>query len=63
METNNHKEMARKMDKQGLRAFIVGTVAVYGLALFYCYSTGRVFETTLVGVVMLGLGGFIGWMY
>jgi predicted membrane channel-forming protein YqfA (hemolysin III family) len=63
METKDHKEMARQMDKSGMRVFIAGTVAVYAMSLSYCYSTGRIFETVLVGAVMLGLGVFVGWMY
>lgn len=63
METNNHKELARKMDKQGMRVFIAGTTAVYGLALYYCYASNHIFEAGLIGAVMLGLGILIGWLY
>lgn len=63
METKDHKEMARQMDKQGMRVFIAGTGAVYALSLYYCYMSGHLFEAGLVGVVMIGLGIFIGSIY
>jgi predicted membrane channel-forming protein YqfA (hemolysin III family) len=62
-KSNDQKEMSRKMDKQGMRLFISGTATVFSLSLWYCYSTGRTFETMLVGIVILGLGVFAGWMY
>ncbi len=63
MEKNEYKEMSRKMDKQGMRVFISATAIVYSLSLIYCYSTGHLFETVLVGVVMLGLGILMRWVY
>lgn len=63
METKDYKEMARNMDKQGMRVFIAGTAVVYGLSLLYCFTTGHLFEAGLVGTVMAGLGIFIGWLY
>jgi hypothetical protein len=63
METNNQKELARQMDKQGMRVFIAGTAAVYGLSLVYCFLSGHLFEAGLVGAVMVGLGILISWLY
>lgn len=63
METKDLKEMARTMDKQGMRVFIAGTVSVYGLALVYCFMSGHIFEAALLGGVMVGLGILIGWLY
>ena len=63
METNNYKEMAHQMDKQGIRIFTVVTAVVYGMSVLYCYLTNHLFEAGLVGVVMIGLGILIGAMY
>lgn len=63
METNSRKELARKMDKQGMRVFIAGTAVVYSLALYYCYASNRILEAGLIGAVMLGLSVLIGWLY
>lgn len=63
MKENDHKEMSRNMDKQGMRVFIIGTAIVYTLSLSYCYASGHLFETAMVGAVMIGLGIFIGSIY
>ncbi|TAL63290.1 MAG: hypothetical protein EPN85_00540 [Bacteroidetes bacterium] len=63
METNNQNSLARQMDRQGLRVYAGLSAVVYLLALIYCFSTGHLFEAGLVGAIMLGLGGLIGWMY
>ena len=63
MEKNDYKEMSRKMDKQGMRAFAAVTALVYTMSLVYCYMTNHLFEAGLVGVVMIGLGILIGSMY
>jgi hypothetical protein len=63
MKTNDQKEMARKMDKQGTRVYVGFSAVVYLLAIAYCYFTNHIFETGLLGVVMLGLGILIVKMY
>jgi hypothetical protein len=63
MDIHNNQETPRQMDKKGMRVFIGGTVAVYSLSLLYCYNSGHLFETGMVGTVMLGLGIFIWKIY
>lgn len=63
MEGNDQKSLARQMDKQALRVYALLAAVIYILALIYCFSTGHLFEAGLIGLVMVGLGGLIGWIY
>ena len=63
METNNHIQTVRLMDKRALRVYGSLSAIVYSMALAYCYFTNRMFETALVGGVMLGLTIMIGRVY
>lgn len=63
METDHQKNLAKQMDKQGLRVYALLALVVYILALVYCYKTDHFFEVGLLGVVMLVLGSLIGWIY
>lgn len=63
METNDLKNLASQMDKQGLRVYAILAAFVYVLALVYCFSTDHNFEGILVGIVMLALAGLVAWIY
>ena len=56
MNTNNHSEIVRKMNKQALLVYGLMSAVVYSCALAYCYFTNHFLETGIVGTVMLGLG-------
>lgn len=59
METTNHSEVVRKMDKQALLVYSSISAGVYSCALAYCYFTNHLFEVGIVVAVMLGLGIFV----
>ena len=63
MKTQNHSEVAAKMDKQALRVYGGLSLVVYAIALAYCYFTERLFEVGIMGTVMLFLGILIAYMY
>ena len=63
MENTNQLEIARKMDKQGMRIFSLLALFVYLSALTYCYFTTHFFEMGVVGGVMILLAILIFRMY
>lgn len=63
MEPNDQKNLANLMDKQALRVYAFLAVVIYLLSMIYCFSTGHVFEAGLIGIVLLGLGGLVAWVY
>ena len=63
MENTNQLEIARKMDKQGMRIFSLLSLFVYISALVYCYLTKHFFEMEIVGGVMVLLAILIFRMY
>ena len=63
MENTNQSDVARKMDKQGMRTFSLLSLFVYFSALGYCYSTTHFFEMGTVGGVMILLAILIFGMY
>ena len=63
MENTNQLEIARKMDKQGMRIFSLLSLFVYLSALTYCYLTTHFFEMGIVGGVKVLLAILIFNMY
>ncbi len=63
MESNDQKNLANLMDRQALRVYAFLAVIIYLLSMVYCFSTDHVFEAGLIGVVLLGLGGLVAWIY
>ena len=63
MENTNQLEVARKMDKQGMRIFSLLSLFVYLSALAYCFLTNHFMEAAIIGSVMLMLGILIFRMY
>ena len=63
METHDQHTAAASLDKQALRVYASLAILIYLSALGYCYSTNHLFEAGLVGVIMIGLFLFAGWIY
>ena len=63
MESNDQKSLANLMDMQALRVYALLAVVIYLLSIIYCISTDHVFEAGLIGVVLLGLGSLVAWIY
>ena len=59
MEKQNKPSIGREMDKQGLKVYMACAAVVYGLALYYCYSTQHFLEMGIVGAVMAVLIFFV----
>ena len=63
MESSKSPLTAQEMDKQALRVYGILAIAVYFMALIYCYFTSHFLETVIIGIVMLGLGVVISRVY